>query len=57
LGVRLLRLMVLDDHREIRGVNVRQFGTVPVATTDDTLLAIIIVGTGEEVSKDEFGVP
>ena len=49
--------MVLDDHRKVCGVDVRQFGTIPVATTDDTLLGIIIIGTGEEVSKDEFGVP
>jgi hypothetical protein len=49
--------MVLDDHGKVSGVDVRQFGTVAIATTDDTLLGIIIIGTCEEVSKDEFRVP
>ena len=57
LGIGLLRLMVLDDHRKVCGVDVRQLGTIAVATTDDTLLGIIIIGTREEVSKDEFRIP
>jgi hypothetical protein len=49
--------MVLDSDRKITRVDVRQLGTVPIATTDDTFLRVIIVGTREEVSKDKFRIP
>jgi hypothetical protein len=49
--------MILDSDRKITRVNVRQLGTVPITTTDDTFLGIIIVGTREKVSKDKFRIP
>ena len=49
--------MILDDHRELRRIDVRQLGAVAVATPNNPLLRIIIVGTCEKVSKDKFGIP
>ena len=49
--------MVLDGDRKLGGVNVRQLGTVPVTTSNNPFLRVIIVGTCEEMSKDKFGVP
>src|SRR6056300_1749804 len=49
--------MVLDSDRKLGGVNVRQLGTVAVATTDDPLLGVVIVGTREKVTKDKFRIP
>ena len=57
LCVGLLHFVVLDDHRELRGVNVSQLGTIAVATTNDTLLVVIVVGAREEVTEGEFRVP
>ena len=49
--------MILDDHREVAGVNIGQLGTIAIATTHDALLCVIIVGAREKVTKDKFGVP
>jgi hypothetical protein len=49
--------MVLDDHRELRGVNIGQFGTIAIATPHDTFLVVIVVGAREEVTEGEFRVP
>jgi len=49
--------VILDSDRKITRVDVRQLGTVAIASTNNPLLGIIIVGTGEEVAKDKFGVP
>jgi len=49
--------MILDDNGKVTRINVRQLGTVPVATSNNPFLSVIIVGTREEVSKNEFGIP
>ena len=57
MSISLLRLMILDDHRELRRIDVRQLGTIAVTTTDNSLLSIIIVSTRKEVTKNELGIP
>jgi hypothetical protein len=47
----------LMSDRKVARINVRQLGTIAIATPDDTFLSVIIVGTREEVSKDKFRVP
>jgi hypothetical protein len=49
--------MVLDGDRKLGRVDVRQLGTVSIATSNNPFLRVIIVGTREEVTKDKFGVP
>jgi hypothetical protein len=49
--------VILDHDGKVRRINVRQLGTVAVATTDNPLLGVIVVCTREKVSKHKFGVP
>jgi len=57
LGIGLFGFMVLDHDGKITGINVRQFGTIAIATTHDTLLGVIVIRTREKVTKRELGVP
>src|SRR6056300_650415 len=57
LGISLLILMIFDDHRKLRRVDVCQFGAIAITTTYNPLLGVIIVCTCEEVTKSKFGVP
>jgi hypothetical protein len=49
--------VILDDDRKVTRINIRQLGTITVTTTDDPLLRVIIIGTGEKVTEYKFGIP
>src|SRR6056300_1256725 len=57
LCVTLLCLPILDHDGKLRGVDVRQLGTVAIASTNNSLLIVIVVCTREEVTKGKFWIP